>query len=173
VLLLHAARQQVPVEYYKAAYLSAANLSNGSRSADYQGNTLRARLLKQSLESAITSLFPGNTRISIYVKSLNMSTVPLDVWDDTKISTLISIICCKQGSRGGYGLVLMYNMRILRDHQTIRDYGIKSESTLHILPRARWIGPKYMSHRIGGMLAESTKHSMLLDNRRLRRYNGG
>ncbi|KAJ8114870.1 hypothetical protein OPT61_g3352 [Boeremia exigua] len=106
-LLPYAERQQVPVEYYRAAYLAAGGIWFSS----YRGAHA------QKLKSAMSTLFPGSrTKISFRINTLNGRNTWFDVWDDTTISTMRDMFHQQMGYRP---YVLVYRNRHLRDDQTL------------------------------------------------------
>jgi hypothetical protein len=128
VLLAHAERQRVPVEYYKSAYLLAA--------------ALRRSRHMESLESAVTKLFPGHATIPIFIRAMIGTRTRLVLWADTQINAVKKVYSHGEGPLLD-GLMLVHNGRILHDHQTLRDCKIQRESTIDYLLRARWVGAIY------------------------------
>jgi hypothetical protein len=136
-LLSHAERQRVPVEYYKAAYLSAAYHPKRGFA-----QTRRKEPHAGSLESVVTKLFPGNPMISININTLRSKSSRLNVWEDTQISILKEVLERVEGPPADQ-IMLAHGSRILHEHQTVRDYGVQQGSTIHMLRRARWGGRVY------------------------------
>ena len=124
-LLDAAETQQVHVEYYKAAYLSAQVLKKIQHA--------------ESLKSAVTRLFPGHMTIFLNVSNLVGRRVRVEIWADAQIITLKNVIS-DLSSPPSNQFMLAHNSRLLRDHRTLCDYNIQQEATIHMLLRARWQG---------------------------------
>ncbi|CAN9283498.1 unnamed protein product [Alternaria alternata] len=124
-LLPSAERQRVPVEHYKAAYLSAV----ASEQEPHAGH----------LKSAVERLFTGHSTISIVVKTLTGKTIELTVWADTQIHDLKKVIEFREGVPPDQ-IALVYGTKVLYNQRTLRYYMVQQESTIHMLLATRWGG---------------------------------
>ncbi len=77
----------------------------------------------------------------IFIKTLQGKTITLDVNDADSIDTIKSKICDIEGIPKDQQR-LVFNGKQLEDNNTIQDYGIQSESSIHLVLRLRGGGSK-------------------------------
>ena len=129
VILDAAEHQQVPVELYKAAYVSAQAQSRHDH--------------VDTLKSTVTRLFPEHKTVPLSIKTYD-GYRRVEMWSDARIVTLENLISRLEGMHTDLFMLVhtldLHTSMPLRDDRTLRDYNIQAEMTIHMLPRARWGG---------------------------------
>ena len=124
-LLASVEHQRVPVEHYKAAYLSAF--------------ASRRKPHAEHLKSAVEKLFPGHSTISIFVKTLTGKRIVLKVWADTQIHDIKKVTQEIEGPPPDQ-IALVHGAKVLYNERTLCDYMVRQDSTIHMLLATRWGG---------------------------------
>ena len=136
-LLEAAESQKVRVGYYKQALWDAQL----PYSLLHNWEVPRDEHVK-CLKSALARIFPEHAPVPLYVKSLNTPiTFTVHMWLDARVALLKEFIYRRRGlTPDQFQLVLMSRMRLLRDEQTLCQSHVVRNSTIYMIPRARWGG---------------------------------
>ena len=114
---------------------SGKQLENGKTLQDYN-------ILSESTLQLVLGLRGGGGNDSgsdtkrIYVKTLQGKNISLDVQDGESIDSIKKKIQDKEGIPSDQ-MRLVFNGKQLEDQNTIQDYGIDSDSTVHLVLRLR------------------------------------